>query len=264
MGRFSRYQQITAVIRLLIILLIPCLSLSGCFLPGKSDFNSKQVKGCQYGQDQLGTFKGRWPSAPVPIALGGGFSNPQINEIYQAISTWNQHSSQNLNLNLLAASTSNTAISTVCNSSQAIISGKQFTGNVYILAQSQWSYSSSPNSIAITTVCTPSLYTPGSPLPYAYNAFIELNYQNFFTTTQHPDLQSIVAHELGHVLGLDHSCEGTAKNGIPNCSTPGLNPTYLSALMFPGFAFDNNGNGEIRRNLNSNDQGRINCLYEGY
>ena len=93
---------------------------------------------------------------------------------------------------------------------------------------------------------------------------MELNYQNFFVTGKPvPDLQSIITHEMGHLLGLGHSCETDTETGVPNCNESGLPPAYQAALMFPTFTFDSNGNGQIKRDLQSNDEGRANCLYQG-
>ena len=70
-------------------------------------------------------------------------------------------------------------------------------------------------------------------------------------------------HEFGHLLGLNHSCEGTPKEGVPNCNDPSLSSAYYSAVMYPVFGFYPSGQGEQRRELADNDQGRANCLYQG-
>ena len=81
------------------------------------------------------------------------------------------------------------------------------------------------------------------------SAVMELNYVNFFRSGMPvPDLQSLVTHELGHLLGLNHSCVGAGCNGAPS--------DYINAIMFPSY-----NPGSIKRALNSNDQGRANCLY---
>jgi hypothetical protein len=50
-------------------------------------------------------------------------------------------------------------------------------------------------------------------------------------------------------------------SGMPNCGESNLDPDYYDALMYPVFGFDANGNGQVKQALQSNDEGRMNCLY---
>lgn len=81
------------------------------------------------------------------------------------------------------------------------------------------------------------------------------------------DVESAFLHELGHVLGLLHSCNGSnapGRDGVdsttaPLCYTNGsltAPPAYTSAVMFPFLLPD-----EQRRSLGQNDYDRVNCLY---
>ena len=72
------------------------------------------------------------------------------------------------------------------------------------------------------------------------------------------DLQSIVAHELGHVLGLLHSCNGSEGNNVDSTSAPlcAVAPeAYQNALMSPNSA------DKAIREMTENDFNRVNCLY---
>lgn len=80
------------------------------------------------------------------------------------------------------------------------------------------------------------------------------------------DVESLAVHELGHVLGLLHSCNGSSpmhsgadSTTAPACFDRGelaVPPAYSEAAMFP--FLDQN---QVRRSLGANDIGRVNCLY---
>jgi hypothetical protein len=182
--------------------------------------------------------------------------------IVNAAATWNSFYGASLGMQALdygSASSPNTSNNpkptSVCSAS--IVKDGAFSGQVVIYKTTNWPYSS--EAIALTSFCP----SPASPLPLMYQAIMEVNYKNFFISgKRQPDLQTIVLHEFGHLMGLSHSCESSAKTGIPNCNDASLNPDYFTALMYPSFGFDSAGTGEQKRNLRSNDQGRANCLYK--
>lgn len=80
------------------------------------------------------------------------------------------------------------------------------------------------------------------------------------------DVESLAVHELGHVLGLLHSCNGSSSahdivdpTSAPACFDRGeiaVPPAYAQAAMFPFLE-----QGQPRRSLGTNDLGRVNCLY---
>lgn len=79
------------------------------------------------------------------------------------------------------------------------------------------------------------------------DADIELNGVNFtFSTSGHPkstDVQNTVTHELGHLMGLDHTCRDPKQNPIPTDHTgaaiplcepaAALSPALKATTMFP-------------------------------
>lgn len=224
------------------------------------------IKDCVLPDDQVGTLTGKWQATPVPIAFHqGDFAADEIADIVAAADTWNEFYAVSLNLSPIdygsaasprMSSQARPNNSLVCSGS--ITASNGYTGAVVLYKNGVWPFPSQPNAMALTSYCRSS----ASPLPVFYMATIDLNYQNFFVAGKKvPDLQTIILHEFGHLLGLGHSCETSARTGVPDCSSASLSSTYSDAIMFPIFGWDSAGFGEQKRSLNQNDQGRANCLY---
>lgn len=254
-------RSLTASLALL-WLIIGITLISGC---AKSTEDSV-IKECILADDQLGTLSGKWRSTPIPLAFHqGDFNSTEIAIMIQAINTWNDFYSQSLGLlaidygdpsNPRTSTTPRPTGTSLCSGS--LVQGANYLGPIMIYKNMTWPFPDQSAVMALTSFCR----TTASPLPFFYMQVIDLNYQNFFSAgRKQPDLQTIILHELGHMLGLNHSCNGTAATGIPGCSDPRISPDYVTALMYPTFTFDRSGRGQIKRNLNSNDQGRANCLY---
>jgi hypothetical protein len=214
---------------------------------------------CVVNEDQTTTFKGRWANTPVPLAVEiNDFSNSELTEIQAAITRWNNFFSQSKGFKLYLSGTNplgvissgltRTTKSNVC--STAIVTPSGFSNSIRIYkTRSNWTYGS--QVMALTSLCP--ISRPGAQFREFTNAVMEVNYQHYFVAGKPlPDLQSIILHELGHILGLDHSCNGS------DCE--GASDDYVEAVMYPALGFDGIY-GRVKRNLMNNDQQRANCLY---
>jgi hypothetical protein len=240
-------------------------TLSSCAL-GLGDADAEVIKACVLPTDQKATLAGKWKITPVPIAFHqGDFSSEEIGEMTAAADTWNAFfaASQGLEKVIDYGSGGSVKVSAQAVPSDActtgLLQGNTFTGQVVIYKQATWPHSGAATTMALTSFCTRS----ATPVPQMYMAYMEVNYQGFFRDGQkQPDLQTIIAHEFGHLMGLFHSCDkGSIATGKPNCDSGALPPEYRAALMFPTFGFNADLSGEQKRDLQANDQGRANCLY---
>jgi hypothetical protein len=257
---------------------------SACALSQEGDV----IRSCILPREQSGTLQGRWPVVPINLAFHSSFSANEVSEMIRAAETWNAFYQESLGFapfsfgsrtspNVTAAAMP--AQGTYCSTAPRAYAGDQFTGYITIYKASSWNTSVYPSTaIAITESCPDGIASfDGGPLPRwnnttsnaSYfsnfkNAVVYLNYANYFVTNAVPDLRSIVLHELGHVVGLDHSCQGSTQSNaaMPLC---GSNVDYSRAVMAASFAFYSSGSvryGEQKRKLTDNDMGRGNCPYK--
>jgi hypothetical protein len=241
------------------------LALSLALWACAQDSTAKHViKTCILPDDQTGTLWGRWKVTPVPIAFKANtFSSDEITLITTAADTWNQFFADSMGFPPISYQDANGGVRTSSASkpsspcSQTILAGDHFSGSLVIYKDGTWPHTDMPNAIALTTICRNGATTT---LPSFFMGIMELNYQTFFVDgKKQPDMQSIILHELGHVVGLNHSCEAN-KTGFPACGS--ADPAYVAAVMGPIFSFDDYGYGEVKRTLTDNDMGRANCLYK--
>ncbi len=276
MGILGKLLSAPNILRVMVALVLiafvgASMSCGGSSLRKKNNEIKKEedeyVGKCRIPNDQSGTFIGKWPALQIPLAFKkDDFSDYEMSEMVKAATTWNEFYVKSHGFPLFdfgdpnspaLSNTEKPGVNELCNT-HVMLSGNTFVDRVIIYKSVEWPKEKDASAIALTTFCS----TTASPINRLSSAMIDYNYQNFFVGdgAKVPDLQSIQLHELGHVVGLAHSCEGGGVEGIPECSSSPQ--SYLDAVMYPAIYFDDNKQGLERIILRKNDMERSNCLYE--
>jgi hypothetical protein len=237
------------------------LGLASC---GSPEPTSESSLSCAVPSDQNSSFRGRWALTPLPLAVViSDFDAPQRAAIASAMQTWNEFAASSRGvIPLLTSSidpieevsgTTPSDFASVCSVPQ--LQGGSYSGQIFLIADSSWS-NRSASIVALTTLCPENAVASASR--GLRGGQIEVNVRDFFSAGKlQPDMQSVMLHEFGHLLGLDHSCS-TGASSLPLCAESP--DDYLNAAMYPQIRFI--GSTSIqRRELNENDRTRMSCLY---
>jgi hypothetical protein len=230
---------------------------------------------CQLPPDQgAGSFQAGWASLPIPLVLDKDFYVADEGEAIEAlkgsIETWNIWSRlRGLEaFNLTSDGTGQSAgrdIPEITSCDQAAYSAAVTdVVGIWKISNNGFHRNARPTCNAIQKKILPDgvqgqtdwIVQSGKVV----GASILLNFEGFNAPgKQLIDVESLLLHELGHVLGLLHSCNGSSGDSVDGTSSPacGTAPQqYIDAVMFPFLEV-----AQQRRALLQNDYNRINCLY---
>jgi hypothetical protein len=245
---------------------------------------NRQAKGlitnytnCILPADQgRGSFQGSWASLPIPIAFDRDFYTADNGEVMAgfraATATWNHWSS-----------IKGKQAFRIVDDGTGPAAGRDIPE---ITDCNQGSYSASVTDVVgIWKIATAGFHANIRPgcgriLPFdpatgsgvqgqtdwtvvngkITGASILLNFEGYNAPGRlRIDAESLLLHEMGHVLGLLHSCNGSTGDSTDGTAAPACEfapESYRTAVMFPFLQAQ-----QERRTLGQNEYNRINCLY---
>lgn len=251
---------------------------TGCGVRAQND--SKLITNftqCVIPADQgRGSFQGSWAGLPIPIAFDRDFYTADGGSVMPAFraatATWNHWASlrgkQGFKIvNDGSGSTAGRDIPEITDCSQATYSASVTDAvGIWKIATAGFHANIRPNCGRILPFDpATSSGVQGQTDWVVINgkitgASILLNFEGYNAPGRlRIDAESLLLHEMGHVLGLLHSCNGSTSGSTDGTSAPNCGnarDSYKTAVMFPFLEAQ-----QERRNLNQNDYNRINCLY---
>ena len=213
---------------------------------------------CKAGADQMGAFLPRIETQePVTVGIDSRFTSAQQSEIMKSIDVWNDYGRKNTGRDFFRASVtrvpggSQPAAREDCKFSAGEANGSGFR----IVKEDNSKYWKSLNLSEQNGAATVRCSSGGKLL----RQVVMIN-----TTNSPPEqFMSISLHELGHTLGLGHSCtNGAGTADYASCGSLQPDHAYRVAVMYPVLQLFGDGKVETKELLRQNDTERTDCLYK--
>jgi hypothetical protein len=218
---------------------------------------------CQVAPDQRKTFMPKLAEATAEVQVDSTFTNDQQNAIRDAADRCNR-----VARGLTGADFFTVRVTSLADSLRSVdphvCSNKYGTQRQFVILNetnlTHWKTLGLNSSVPGATVRCFSSTEVSQQMVWLFPGLI--------STEQ---FSSVVIHELGHTLGLDHSCmgsEGTPEEKFIACQGLSSSHPYRQAIMYPSLRVTTPGASkltdppEIKNDLRSNDVLRTQCLYD--
>lgn len=230
------------------------VAIAGILGTGCGKKQNQEFDGIACGAaDQFGSYMNPMDSTVIQtITLDANFSATQVSKIESAVQTWNAYGRRTIGHDLFRTQQAQLSANSVPEpSDDCSFPGSSGAFSVVLMNdQATWlALGFSKANPGVTLRCS-------TGTDYTRKQVVLLNPANM--DGSQVMFESVILHELGHAIGLDHSCVANS-NGTSNyvgCDSPSVSLDYKEAVMFPFVSADP---GKQKEDLRSNDQERATC-----